>query len=236
MALAQNNKTSSFVAVWDLPLRLFHWLLVIAVFGAIGSAKSGQQFWHERFGLLVLGLVLFRLLWGIFGLKHARFASFVRGPSALIGYIRDRMAGGRSYQPGHSPSGGWAVVAMLLVLLLMAVLGTMSNDDILYEGPLAALVPQLTDEFSRWHHRLQFLVFLLVVLHLLAILIYKKVLGIGLTKAMVTGRATVDSQRRSPVTETQQFSWSHQLVGLILLGLCILATQALSLVSPDRLF
>ncbi|XDZ64785.1 cytochrome b/b6 domain-containing protein [Alphaproteobacteria bacterium LSUCC0684] len=205
--------------VWDLPLRVFHWLLMASVIGSIVSAKIENMFLHEKFGLTVAGLVMFRIVWGIAGSHHARFSRFMVPPSAVISYIRARIAGARDHRPGHAPTGAYATVVILLVLAAMAGLGMMSNDDVLYEGPLAAYVGDFTNMASTLHHRAEVVVFALIILHLAAILIYRVVFGIRLVPAMISGGT--DPQAR-PVSRR------HQIAGLVLMAALIGAMHLLS--------
>ena len=177
------------VAVWDLPLRLFHWILVICIAGAVITAQLDEMDLHERFGVAVLVLMLFRVMWGVVGGEHARFVSFVRGPGAALRYLRGVRRGGEN-APGHSPIGGWSVLAMLAVFTVQAVMGLFATDDIFFDGPLAHMV---SDETSRTlaglHHMNARLVIALVVLHLVAVFVYLLVLRTNLIRPMVTGRA-----------------------------------------------
>ncbi|HPR06711.1 MAG TPA: cytochrome b/b6 domain-containing protein, partial [Denitromonas sp.] len=102
------------ILIWDLPTRLFHWLLVVCVIGAIISTKIGgnAMLWHGRFGLAIVGLLGFRLAWGVVGSHTARFAQFVRGPATIAAYLRGQWQG-----IGHNPLGALSVLAMLLVLV-----------------------------------------------------------------------------------------------------------------------
>ena len=173
--------------IWDLPLRLFHWLLAVAVIVSIGSVKNENMFVHEKSGLTILGLLGFRLVWGLIGSHHARFVHFVKSPGEVISYIRGRFAGNRDHQPGHAPSGGYATMAILLVLSVMASLGLMANDDVLYEAPLAAWAGEFTQPASFWHRRIEVLIFAIIVLHLAAIATYRFLLGQNLIPAMIHG-------------------------------------------------
>ena len=110
------------IAIWDAPIRLFHWALAMLVTFSYVTAKVGGGWmeWHVRSGYCVLTLLIFRLAWGIAGGETARFAGFVRGPRAALDYARAL----RTRRPppirGHNPLGGWMVVAMLAILLLQA--------------------------------------------------------------------------------------------------------------------
>jgi len=205
--------------VWDLPLRVFHWLLMASVIGAIVSAKIENMFLHEKFGLTVAGLVVFRIIWGISGSHHARFNRFMVPPPAVIAYIRARIAGARDHRPGHAPTGAYATILILLVLAAMAGLGLMSNDDVLYEGPLAAYVGDFTNTARTLHHRGEVVVFALIILHLAAILIYRAVLGIRLVPAMIRGGT---DPQAPPVSRR------HQIAGLALMMALIGAMHLLS--------
>ena len=175
------------VLVWDLPLRLFHWLLVLLVVVSVVSANIGGNAMqvHMLSGYSVLALLLFRILWGFLGGTHARFASFVRGPAAVIAYLRGN-EGGR--HPGHNPAGAWSVILMLAVLLAQAATGLFANDDIATEGPLAKLVSKaLSDRITGIHHLNVKLLFALIGLHLSAVAFYVLYKRDNLVKPMLTG-------------------------------------------------
>lgn len=174
------------VRVWDLPLRVFHWALTLCVAGAVVCAKIGGNAmpWHGRFGLAVLGLLVFRLAWGFIGSTHARFADFVRGPATIRAYLRGEWQG-----EGHNPLGALSVLAMLGTLLMLAATGPFANDDIAFEGPLYALVGKaLSDRISSVHHFFEPVILLLVALHLAAIAYYVLHRKETLIRPMITGR------------------------------------------------
>ncbi|WVM91623.1 cytochrome b/b6 domain-containing protein [Halopseudomonas pachastrellae] len=112
--------------VWDLPLRLFHWLLALSVTGALVTISLGGNWmvWHERCGLAVIGLLAFRLVWGLCGSTHSRFASFFPTPARLKAYIS-----GNWQHQGHNPIGAFSVFALLGLMAFQAVTGLFSNDD-----------------------------------------------------------------------------------------------------------
>ena len=172
--------------VWDLPTRLFHWSLLVCVVGAFTSAKIGgnAMVWHMRFGYTVLALVLFRILWGLAGDRHARFASFVRGPRAVWAYLR----GAAPHGAGHNPAGGWSVLALLFVLLTQASTGLFASDDIATEGPLAKLVSGAWVSWAtRIHHWNETVIIALVTLHVLAIVTYAVFKRDNLVRPMIVG-------------------------------------------------
>ena len=174
--------------VWDLPVRLVHWLLAVLIPFSWWSVKNHHTDWHIRSGLTILTLLIFRLLWGFVGGSTARWTSFVRGPRAVIGYLRGRWRG-----IGHTPLAALSVVAMFAAVAVQVGLGLISEDeDGLYAGPLANLVRTDTSDSARDLHELWFYVVLgLVVLHLAAILYYR-LRGRRLTWPMISGRARLE--------------------------------------------
>ncbi len=183
------------IKVWDLPTRVFHWALFLAVTGAILTGLQGGNWmvWHERAGLLVLGLLVFRLVWGFLGSTYARFAQFFPTPRKLLAYIR-----GYWHEEGHNPLGALSVFALLLVLLLQAVSGLFSNDDIAFNGPLYDLVSKAdSDRLTSLHRQGLWIILTLVGLHLLAVLFYTLVWRNNLIQPMITGwkSAPPDSSR-----------------------------------------
>jgi len=185
------------IRVWDLPVRLFHWSLVLAVAGAVVSAKVGGNafVWHERCGYAALALVLFRILWGFAGSRYARFASFIYRPSDIVRYARALFGPRPQRHVGHNPLGGLSVFALLGAVGTQAVLGLMSNDDIANEGPLVKFISKELSDRMTWLHADigQWLIYVLVGLHVLAVLFYVVHRRQNLVVAMITGDAQVDT-------------------------------------------
>lgn len=178
------------VRIWDLPTRLFHWLLVLAISGALVTQYLGgtAMAWHFRFGYLALSLVGFRVIWGLIGTRHARFASFVRGPGVILAYLRGRVAPDEA-TPGHNPLGALSVLAMLGVVLLQTGSGLFASDDIAAQGPLAKFVDQgLSEQISTLHAQVGAkVIYALVGLHLCAIAYYRLRRRVNLIWPMVSG-------------------------------------------------
>jgi cytochrome b len=174
--------------VWDLAIRLVHWLLAALIQFSWWSAENHHTDWHIWSGCAILTLLIFRLLWGFAGSSTARFASFVRGPSAVRDYWRGKWVG-----IGHSPLGALSVLALLLAVAVQVGLGLVSQDeDGIYAGPLSRLISSDASDRARDLHETWFnLLIALVALHIAAILYYR-LRGRKLTKPMITGRMPVE--------------------------------------------
>lgn len=187
--------------VWDVPVRLVHWILVLLIAFSWWSAEYDHLDWHIWSGCAILTLLIFRLLWGFVGSSTARFSSFVRGPKSLIRYLR-----GSAWDAiGHTPLGALSVLAILFVLSVQVGLGLIAEDeDGTVFGPLAHLVSTDTSDTAREIHSLNFdLLLALIVLHVGAILFYRFFRGKRLTSAMITGRASLDA----PAQPMQPGKW-----------------------------
>ena len=177
--------------VWDLPTRLFHWLLVLLVAVQYASGEFGwpSMAWHYRFGYATLALIAFRVLWGLAGSQTSRFSDFVRGPRAALHYAAVLLRGGDTHRAGHNPLGGWSVVAMLASIALQATSGLFASDDISEDGPLVARASgALVSAMTRIHHWNRWVLVALVVLHLGAIGVHA-LRGANLVAPMLSGRA-----------------------------------------------
>jgi cytochrome b len=177
------------IMVWDLPTRLFHWLLVLSFVAAYVTAQLGPAWmdWHFRAGYLLAALLLFRLAWGVVGSDSARFRQFLRGPRSVYQYLRGDEAG--IPHPGHNPAGGWMVVIMLITLTVISVTGFFADDLILFSGTLAACVSgDVVDTSTRLHLQASNVALGLIALHLLAIGFYAFWRRRPLISAMVTGQ------------------------------------------------
>jgi cytochrome b len=173
--------------VWDLPVRVTHWALVLAVAGSWATHYAGVEWftWHRRLGYTVLVLAAFRVVWGFIGTRHARFASFLPGPRALVAYLRER---GRT-TVGHNPIGALSVVALLALLLLQATTGLFANDEIMNMGPFYGwIAPELSNRITSLHRASSEWLLVLIGLHLAAVAFYVRVRRQPLVNAMVTGR------------------------------------------------
>jgi cytochrome b len=173
------------VHVWDLPTRLFHWLLAVAIPSAVATGMMGGDLiaWHGRLGLFILGLLAFRLVWGFVGPANARFAHFVRGPAAIGAYLRGEWKG-----IGHNPLGALSVLAMLALIGLQVGSGLFANDDIAYRGPLAdTLGDDWSSQLTSLHSLAQYGLIAAVLLHAAAIVYYVRVRRDNLLRPMVTG-------------------------------------------------
>ena len=178
------------VPVWDWPVRAVHWAiaLLVAALLATGLVGNDALVWHMRCGETLLALVLFRVIWGFAGSGNARFSSFVRGPGAVLSYVRSIFRPPHEVHATHNPIGGWMVIALLLAMLAQAGAGLFTQDDIGNEGPLVKLVSGDLSETLGWYHRRGWwIVAGLASLHILAVIGYLAVLGDNLIWPMVTG-------------------------------------------------
>lgn len=164
------------VRVWDLPTRLFHWLLAACVIASIVSAKIGgnAMVWHFRIGYAILALLAFRLLWGLVGGHWSRFARFIYAPSTLLRYLAGKARADEHLDVGHSPTGALSVFALLAILAAQVVTGLVADDEIASTGPLVRFVSGSTSGLATgWHKGWgQWLIIGLVVLHVVAVVFY----------------------------------------------------------------
>ena len=179
------------VRVWDLPTRLFHWVLAIAVVALVITAKVGgnAMVWHFRLGYLVLGLLVFRLVWGLVGGRWSRFGSFIYKPTTTWRYLRAQGRSDEHLDVGHNPLGAFSVFALLAVLAGQLATGLVSDDEIANVGPLNRFVQSSTGVAANaWHKSWgQWLVIALVVLHVVAVLYYLWRKRIDLVRPMISG-------------------------------------------------
>jgi len=198
------------IKVWDAPTRWFHGLIVVVIGLAWWTESHDEMDWHIRIGCALLGMVVFRLLWGVFGGETARFSSFVRGPRTVLAYAVKLARGGTSAdEVGHNPMGGWSVVALLGVMAAEVGFGLFCVDvDGLESGPLADRVSfQAGRTAAHWHTVLFNALLALIALHLCAIAFYTLVRRNNLIGPMLTGRKRVAAssgeadavQSRSPL-------------------------------------
>lgn len=207
------------VRVWDLPTRVFHWILAASIVGSIVSAKVGgnAMVLHFRLGYLALALLLFRVLWGLVGGRWSRFGGFVRGPATVWRYLRGRHHPEEHLEVGHSPLAALSVLALLAVIGLQVASGLVADDEIANVGPLNRYVSgALASWMTGWHKSWgQWLLMALVVLHLGAIAYHRLVRGRGLVVPMIRG-----DKRLPPGVPASLDGLPQRLLALVLAALC----------------
>ena len=175
------------VKVWDLPTRLFHWLLLASVCGSALSVFYFENMaWHAYCGYVVLTLLLFRLAWGFTGGHWSRFASFIPSVQRSLAYLRQP---DNWQQPGHNPLAAWSVWSMLIVLFMQVASGLCADDDAGFSGPVSALVSNRAVELLTFYHADigKWILGLLIGLHLGAVLFHTFYKRQPLVRAMVSG-------------------------------------------------
>jgi cytochrome b len=189
--MKQSGATGS-VPVWDLPVRLFHWALVVLLVFSFVAVKTDQIDRHIFAGKLILSLILFRILWGFLGSETARFASFLTGPGTTAGYFVDLLRGKAKRYLGHNPMGAWSALVMILLIGAQAGAGLFATDDIMTDGPLKYLVSDsVSARLTTLHKYGENVLIALIVLHLLAVAFYLVFKRDNLVAAMITGRKEV---------------------------------------------
>ena len=187
------------VLVWDAPVRLFHWLVVVLVTAAWVTLKLNWMDWHVRVGEALLALLVARLLWGWFGSETARFRSFVASPAAALRHLRHLFRREPDVQVGHNAAGGWMVLLLLVLLLVETLSGLYVNNDIADEGPLSEVVPAwLANAISTLHGVAWDVLLAAVALHVLVIALYAVVKEHNLLRPMLTGYKPLPSSIDAP--------------------------------------
>jgi cytochrome b len=200
-----NNQTT--VQVWDILIRIFHWSLVLSFTVAYLSSEEENP-WHIYSGYIVLGLIIFRVFWGLIGSKYARFSDFIHSPSFVVAYIKSLRSGNPQHYLGHNPIGGWMVVIMLATLFVVTLSGLKGYAIEEGKGPFAVAGTHLTpisaahaddeqyaegdkkdEEFwEEIHEASSNAMLLLITLHIIGIVVSSRLHKESLVKAMFTGK------------------------------------------------
>ena len=163
--------------IWDWPVRFFHWLLVLSFAGAWITADSERwRLVHVTFGYTMFGLVVFRLVWGIVGTRHARFASFVRGPVAILRYARSLLTLTPEPSAGHNPVGALAIIVLLGLVLITAGTG-----HLIYSNAAGEWAEEM-------HEAMAGIMLGMVIVHVIGVTATSLLHWENLIGAMITGR------------------------------------------------
>ena len=200
------------VRVWDVPVRLVHWLIVALVVTSYVTAKTGHMDYHRYSGYTMLGLLAFRLYWGFFGSSTARFAQFLRGPRAMLAYLR----GAWPAVVGHNPVGALSVLALFLLLVAQVTLGLFAVDiDGIESGPLSNHVSfDAGRRAAEWHEDVFNTLLVFIALHVIAIAYYLIVRKDNLVGAMFSGAREMPEG----VTPMRPAGWVRFVIGVLVAG------------------
>ena len=199
------------IRVWDLPTRITHWLVVLLVAISWWTAETGRLEWHRWSGYTLLGLVIFRIYWGLVGSSTAKFAGFVRGPRGVANYLK----GGWTATAGHNPLGALSVVALLVLLVAQISLGLFAVDiDGIESGPLSLYVSfEAGRVAAHWHCEVFNVLLGLIALHILAVAWYVFFRKQNLVAAMVHGERAYPPPLPTPV---QPASLLRLIIGIVI--------------------
>ena len=192
--------------IWDLPLRLFHISLIFLVIGSISSAKLNMLDLHQYFGVALLGLVFFRIIWGFFGTYYSSFKSF----NLSIIDALSQFSKTNTITSIRTPIGCYSTLIFIIVLLSISVSGLFSSDDILYDAPLSFLTPNHTSDWTYFHNILHYILYILIGTHILAILYYQIVKKMKIIERILDGYSRIEKMNIVSINE-------KPLIGILIL-------------------
>jgi cytochrome b len=184
------------ILIWDIPTRLFHWTLATSFAAAWLTSESDQWLGvHVFLGYLMLGLVAFRVLWGLVGSHYARFASFCFGPKAALNYLREVMSGKAARHVGHNPAGSLAIYLLLLLTVVVGVTGFFTLGGEEQQGAVGGLLNITQGRvFKKLHEASATAMLLLVLGHIAGVVVESFLHKENLARSMVTGTKLADAQ------------------------------------------
>ncbi len=192
--------------IWDLPLRLFHISLIFLVIGSISSAKLNMLDLHQYFGVALLGLVFFRIIWGFFGTYYSSFKSF----NLSITDALSQFSKTNTIKSIRTPIGCYSTLIFIIVLLSISVSGLFSSDDILYDAPLSFLTPNHTSDWTYFHNILHYILYILIGTHILAILYYQIAKKMKIIERILDGYSRIEKMNIVSINE-------KPLIGILIL-------------------
>ncbi len=185
--------------VWDLPVRLFHWLLALSLVLQWLTAEvlENAMDLHFYLGYFTIGLIIFRIIWGFIGPKYARFDSFLAGPKAMFTYLNSLKSSSYTPPVGHNPVGGLMLPVVLVLVAIQGITGLFTSDDIVHSGPYYHTASEGLQEVLQWlHHQIFHILWIFIAIHICVIFWYKFALKHDLIKPMFHGKKAV-SERQS---------------------------------------
>lgn len=169
------------VLIWDMPVRVFHWLAVFCFAGAYLTAEGERwRLLHVTLGYTLAGLVVFRLLWGIIGTRYALFSNFVHGPAAVVRYTKSILRGQPEHHTGHNPAGALAIVALLSLALFVTASGWATYNEL------------AGDSLEEVHEATANIMLAIVAIHVAGVTLGSWIHKENLVRAMISGRKSAE--------------------------------------------
>lgn len=212
--------------IWDIPTRLFHWLLVACITAQYITAEILENAiqWHFYIGYFTLGLILFRIIWGVIGTHYAKFSEFLAGPTRIMSYIKTLPKKDSHAHAGHNPVGGWMVMVLLALVAIQGISGLFITDDIYSNGPYYDAVSESTRDIMNTIHHTAFNVLLgAIALHIIAIIFYALFKKQRLVGAMVHGKKS---------TAQKGITSSKLLLAVVIATLCAAVMYYIIVIAP----
>lgn len=207
--------------IWDLPTRIFHWLLVVTLLALWYTSENELIELHIKCGYFALSLIVFRIVWGVVGTRHAKFHAFFPTPSRLKRFLVDKHE-----SPGHNPLGALMIILMILLIGLQAMSGLFINDDVFSSGPYyGVLSSELESLMNTIHHNAFDFILIASVIHIAAIVYYRVVKKRNLVKPMITGKKNQDEVKEHdsiPDSKLITFIICAAVVGLFIYWLVVI--------------
>lgn len=207
------------IRVWDIWIRIFHWVLVVSVGFLLISGETGFLFfdWHRNVGEWVLVLLLFRVIWGFIGSSNTSLVGLIVNPLKAFSHLAQLLRGTTAQTRGHNAAGGWAVIIMLLAILFQAISGLfIADEDELIEGVFyGELSSGASEQLLHLHHLNAEFIMVLVAVHIAMIFFYLIRAGQNLIKPMLTGRMGWHADQQPPAA-----TFASPIIGLVLICVC----------------
>ncbi len=224
------------IKVWDLPTRIFHWVLVLAMVVCVYTSYNFSDYYnlgpignysamalHQYAGILILALLIFRIIWGIIGSTTSRFNNFIKGPSHIINYLK----ASKTTTEGHNPLGALMVVALIVVLLIQVITGLFLEDNtyLFSNAPLAKYISgTLRSDFFSIHSGGRAVLLWLIGLHIVAVFAYLIIKKQNLIRTMITGKRTTEEAHTANHAANHK---DHSIIGIILLIVIVILTYSI---------
>jgi len=232
-----SENSAKTLKIWDLPVRIFHWSLVILFIAAYITNVLGTNYfkYHLWCGYAIIVLVSFRIVWGIVGTYHARFTTFVRNPVATAKYAINVFKRNDKHYVGHNPLGALMVIALLLTIFIQAVTGLFTNDEIFNTGPLYGYISnELSLKLTSLHRQLFYWILGAVVLHIAAVIIHVFFKRDNIVKAMFTGKKSAQNAESAKSIKSSRLILAGIILVILTVALIWIITHAPTAVSSSE--